>query len=154
MDIFDVSSLYNAGEGVWYKQNTSGTIPPGRTDYCTISVAAPDSSSYNIYVYGGRDPNTGTLYDEIYVLSLPSFTWIQIYHGQSPRFSHTCHLVGKRQMLTVGGNLSNNLTAGCDWHTKGVGMLDLTTNTWGSVYNAYAAPYEITQLIVDVIGGR
>jgi len=56
-------------------------------------------------------------------------------------------------MLTVGGNLNNNVTKGCDWETKGVAIMDMSSKTWGSVYDAYAAPYEVTQDIVDVIGG-
>jgi hypothetical protein len=56
-------------------------------------------------------------------------------------------------MLTVGGNLSSNITKGCDWETKGVAIIDLSTKTWGSVFNAYAPAYEVTQEIVDKIGG-
>jgi hypothetical protein len=105
------------------------------------------------YLYGGRDPTTNKLFDDIYILSLPSFTWVQMYSGNSPRWGHTCHLVAKRQLLTVGGNLNSNTTKGCDWETKGVGIMDLSTKTWGSVYNAYAAPYQVTQDVVDAIGG-
>jgi hypothetical protein len=76
-----------------------------------------------------------------------------MYSGDSPRYGHTCHLVGNRQLLTVGGALGTNITKACDWETKSVGIMDLSTNTWGSVYNAYAPAYEVTQVLVDVIGG-
>lgn len=105
------------------------------------------------YLYGGRDPTNGTLFDDIYALSLPSFTWVQLYEGSSPRYGHTCHVVGNRQLLTVGGNLSNNITKGCDWELKGVAILDLSTMDWGSVYNSFAPAYEVTPGIVSVIGG-
>jgi hypothetical protein len=93
------------------------------------------------------------MYDDMYILSLPSFTWVKMYSGESPRYGHTCHLVANRQLLTVGGALDLNFTKGCDWETKSVGIMDLSTKTWGSVFNAHAQPYEVTQDLVDVIGG-
>lgn len=45
------------------------------------------------------------------------------------------------------------MTKNCDWELKGVGILDLSTKTWGSVYNANAKAYTVTQEIVDKIGG-
>ena len=95
------------------------------------------------YMYGGRDA-ANNYFDEIWVLSLPSFSWTLVFSGKSPRFSHTCHLVGSRTMLTVGGLASVNQTQGrpginvspCDWEVKGVGVLDISSITWGSVYNA------------------
>jgi hypothetical protein len=153
VDVFDIASIYNNGNGAWYTQKTTGTTPEPRSDYCTIGISAPDNSSHNIYLYAGRNPNSGALYDDVYVLSLPSFTWIKIYKGTSPRFAHTCHVVGKRQMITTGGNINNTLNGVCDWHTAGVGVMDLTAGVWGSVYNAYADSYKVTQGVVDVIGG-
>jgi hypothetical protein len=70
-------------------------------------------------MYAGRDPtnvNRAVYYDDIYVLSLPSFTWIKVFSGKIPRFGHTCHLVGGRQMLTVGGHNKNPNS--CDWEKK------------------------------------
>jgi hypothetical protein len=93
------------------------------------------------------------MYDDMYILSMPSFVWIQMYKGESPRYGHTCHLIANRQLLTVGGSGSLNITKGCDWEYKGVGIMDLSTKTWGSVYNAHAAPYTLTQDIVDKVGG-
>jgi hypothetical protein len=154
VNIFDINTVYQRDPaGGWYTQNTTGKIPPPRIDACSLAVAAPDNSSYNIYLYGGRDPILGKMYDDIYILSMPSFTWQLMYTGQSPRYGHTCHLVGNRQMITVGGSLNLNITSGCDWETKGVGIMDLSTKTWGSVYNAKAPAYQVTKDTVDVIGG-
>lgn len=76
-----------------------------------------------------------------------------MYTGDSARYGHTCHLVGNRQMLTVGGSLNLNVTSGCDWEEKGVAILDLSTKQWGSIFNAKAPAYTVTQDIVNVIGG-
>jgi hypothetical protein len=154
VEIFDVGSLNNAStpNGVWYSQQTSGQAPAPRIDACAVAVAAPDNSSYNIYMYGGRD-GLNKYYDETWILTLPSFQWKLVNSGTSPRYSHTCHVVGNRQMLTVGGSDTSRLTAGCDWHTVGVGMLDMSAVVWGPTYNASAAPYQVPTDIVKMIGG-
>ena len=114
-------------------------------------------------MYGGRDgSNPPNYFDEIWVLSLPSFTWTKVYSGVSPRFAHTCHLVGNRTMLTVGGVAGATQMQGlyvpspppCDWETKGVGVYDISDLIWGSVYNANTPAYEVPNTVVATIGGR
>ena len=56
-------------------------------------------------------------------------------------------------MITVGGNLAANTTQTCDFHTTGVGILDLTANVWPTTFDPFAAPYQVAKVIVDVIGG-
>jgi hypothetical protein len=56
-------------------------------------------------------------------------------------------------LLTVGGSLSTNVTETSDWETKSVAIMDISTKQWGSVYNAYAAPYQVTSDLFAVIGG-
>ena len=77
---------------------------------------------------------------------------IQIYRGRSGRTAHTCHKVGSRQMITVGGLLYPNLTS-CDWESKGVAIYDLSTLNWGSVYSANAGAYQVPAPVVQSIGG-
>lgn len=153
--IFDVNSvLGNTTADGWYTQRTSGAAPDPRIDFCAVLVAAPDNSSYSIYIYGGWDPTLTHYYDEIWILTLPSFTWIHAYTGDSPRFGHTCHLVGNRQMITIGGLLQSNYsTTNCDWEYMGVAILDLSEFIWGSVFDANAAPYQVFSNISEVIGG-
>ena len=106
-------------------------------------------------MYGGRGLNgtANVFFDEIWVLSIPSFTWTKIYQGTSPRYGHTCHRVGTRTMLTVGGaeNIKYNQTP-CDWETKGVGVFDMTDLEWGSVYDANAPNYTLPNLVASTIG--
>lgn len=78
---------------------------------------------------------------------------MQVFTGTADRFGHTCHLVGNRQMITVGGIASPNITGTCDWEAMGVAVLDLTLMGWGSVFNSSAAPYQVNTMISDVVGG-
>jgi hypothetical protein len=156
VDIFDIGSYRSdpSKNGTWYQQKTSGEIPPPRIDSCTVVGSAPDNSSHNIYMFGGWDPTQiNKWYDEVYVLSIPSFTWVKMYYAESPRYGHTCHVVG-RQMITTGGrNIRRNVTNYCDWELHGIAVLDMPTMTWGSIFNATLGQYEVSADVVKKIGG-
>ncbi|KAF2465573.1 uncharacterized protein BDR25DRAFT_295165 [Lindgomyces ingoldianus] len=154
VDIFDIDSyLSNSStNGTWYRQNTTGDIPEPRIDFCTVVISAPDNSSHNIYLYGGHNPiGNDTAFDDVYVLSIPSFTWTAVFtNGGTPRWGHNCHIANKRQMITVGGNVTN---LKCDWERKGVAFLDMTSITWGSVFLTNATSYGVPQKVVAKVGG-
>lgn len=116
-------------------------------------------------MHGGYNPVQSIMYDDVYVLSLPSFTWTLLWSGTTPRFGHSCNTAGKRQMLRTGGSLDASLYAvetsaqvpdlasmQCDTK-EGVALFDLTALTWSSFYNAYASEYQLPQNVVDLIGG-
>ncbi|KAJ5733904.1 cell wall anchored protein [Penicillium malachiteum] len=152
VDFFDVASINTTNSSVnWYTQSTTGDIPDPRTDFCVIAASAPDNSSHNIYLYGGK--GNSTVYDQMYILSIPSFEWVKLYEGSSPRYGHTCHLVAQSQMLTVGGVEYEDITENCDWEDKGVAIMNLRDSTWGSVYNANAGEYLVPSKVYGVIGG-
>ncbi|KAF2116289.1 hypothetical protein BDV96DRAFT_491395 [Lophiotrema nucula] len=158
VDVFDIDSYLQdtSSNGTWYRQNTTGDIPAPRIDFCTTSISAPDNSSHHIYLYGGIDPNKGqdinAGYDDVYVLSIPSFTWTPIFqNGASPRWGHNCHVAGKRQMVTVGGNITN--TGICDWELKGVAFLDMSTATWGSVFLTNTSEFTVPKQVLPATGG-
>ena len=152
--VFDIASLQNSKtpDGVWYAQNTSGQAPAPRMHHCLIAVSAPDNSSHNIYLYGGTD-GAGTYFDEVWILSLPSFQWTKVFQGNSPRYGMSCHLVGNSQMLTVGGADSINLYDNCDWEIKGVAILNVSSIIWGSVFEANGADYRVPDQVVSLVGG-
>ena len=154
MDIFDIDSYLQdkPSNGTWYRQNTTGDIPAPRIDFCTVAISAPDNSSHHIYLYGGWNPlDNGTAFDDVYILSMPSFTWTAVFkNGGTPRYAHNCHIAAKRQMLTVGGNITS---AQCDWEKKGVAVLDMTTITWGSVFRTNTTAFEVPDKVLSVTGG-
>ena len=102
------------------------------------------------YVYGGFDGTfgpAGVQFDEVWVLSLPAFRWFKAdYTAVSPRMGHTCHVVGHRQLLTIGGvdPMQTDLVTvwkGPDRFSQGLGIFDMSAMTWASYYNASAAGY-------------
>lgn len=100
IDIYDI-----AGD-TWYKQPTLAG-PPQRALGCAVVAVAQDTSSYNIYYYGGYDGihQTQPFSDDVWVLSLPSFTWMKIYSGDSEhaRAGHRCVKPYPDQMIVIGG---------------------------------------------------
>jgi hypothetical protein len=115
-------------------------------------MSAPDNSSHHIYLYGGVDPITNTGFDDVLILTIPSFSWTNVWPvGEAPRWGHNCHVAGKRQMITVGGNNTNGLT--CDWEVKGVAVWELTTLTWGSVFMTNLTNFQVPQKVLGVTGG-
>ncbi|KAN0087217.1 hypothetical protein V8E54_000905 [Elaphomyces granulatus] len=103
--------VYDVANNQWYMQQTSGDIPPQLTLFCSVVAAAADNSSYNIYLYGGYDGRRSSKYasDDVYVLSIPSFTWVKVYSGTSThgRTGHKCVKVHPDQMecYDVFGNI-------------------------------------------------
>ena len=185
--------LYDVLSFKWYTQKASGTIPEMRSRFCSGVAWADDRSSYNMcvfrllllahfrtfffhsstntkkkicrYIYGGAGmpPNTAG-FDDIYVLSLPTFTWIKLYPndttsstGEYPHHSLSCnvHLDGS-QMLIIGGSFP--VSDMCDTPEQwGVHNLDMgRRNSDGAVWQLYDPAkkgYVVPWDIRNVVGG-
>jgi hypothetical protein len=61
------------------------------------------------------------------------------------RSGHSCVIVGKRQMLSVGGN--NDTWGRPDPFPQGLGVFDMTALTWGTNYDANAPAYDAPNVI-------
>ena len=99
------------------------------------------------FIYGGWDNNFSATENtdptDVYILTLPAFRWIRVTGSAPPRAGSRCQIVGKRQMLSVGGfdpTSSAEYTPADPW-TYGLGIFDMTDLSWGPHYNANAAPY-------------
>jgi hypothetical protein len=53
-------------------------------------------------------PNYTSGYDDVYILSMPSFVWIKMYPNttieQYPHHSSSCNVIDGSQMIIIGGN--------------------------------------------------
>ncbi|KAJ6257856.1 hypothetical protein Dda_7645 [Drechslerella dactyloides] len=163
IDVFDIKN------NRWTKQATSGETPKIRVNACAVVFSAPDNSSHNVYMYGGQNLQPAgqqTQYDDLWVLTIPSFTWIQINtKGKSnppARAGHTCHAY-RGQMLVVGGYTGSELS--CD---TGVYVFDATRLEWQTTFrggggtggdstNLIRPPneqlYGVPGLVVSEVGG-
>ena len=86
--------VYSIGDDLWYKETATGQVPESRRRFCAGVAWAEDRSSYNMYdnleqvekivltsfsyLFGGAAIGEGVGYGDVYVLSLPSFTWIKV----------------------------------------------------------------------------
>ena len=112
-------------------------------------------------MYGGRD-SANYRFAEVWVLSMPSFTWNLVTNvnnwGTVPRFAHTCHFVGNRTMLSVGGVFvfqdETSEDSGCDWATNGIWVYDTSNLVWSQGFNATTPAYEVPEALISTIGGR
>lgn len=120
-----------------------------------------------IFLYGGLashgKADTIEKSGAVFVLSLPSFTWVKQEDTPSfGRFFHTCNVIGNRQMAVVGGmteyvnnehfafDNDGNGQAADPWE-KGIGLFDLTEMAWKDGYDAEAEAYVTPQLVKDAI---
>ena len=138
MDVIDV---YDIANSTWYKQGTSGTSPPIRVDPCAVVAAAPDGSSFQVYLYGGQNLQpygSQVQYSDMWILTVPSFTWIQVnMDGQSQppaRAGHSCN-IWDGQMVVVGGYVGKDIP--CD--NPGIYNFNLSSLQWKDSFTSLSS---------------
>lgn len=99
--------IYDIASTKWYKQTATGEIPDMRRKFCGGVTWAQDKSSYNVYIYGGQGITNTTGYDDVYILTMPSFQWIKWYPTEAgpgnPHGISSCNVINSAQMLIIGG---------------------------------------------------
>ncbi|KAI9838189.1 MAG: hypothetical protein M1837_002618 [Sclerophora amabilis] len=161
--------IYDIESSTWFTVNATNEIPSLRTDACIGVSASPDDSSTQIYLYGGFDNNGNNAFDDVYILSVPSFRWIKAEGIDNPtaraspsvgRWAARCEMWGERQMFVIGGNVFRGtedvtVEAGCDSMATTIRLFDTASLTWLEKHNASARsqPYQVPKIVYDVIGG-
>ncbi|KDN61375.1 putative kelch repeat protein [Colletotrichum sublineola] len=135
-----------------YTQTTTGNGPTARRGFCSVGVNGTNGT-YEMgasFVFGGTNTDKRKTYDDVFVLSLPGFVWTQvIYDATNPRRHHSCAVVGRRQMLSVGGVDGVTGWSRADPWPQGLGLFDMTDWTWKTEYDADAKVYETPSTIQD-----
>ncbi|KAK4163993.1 hypothetical protein QBC43DRAFT_300683 [Cladorrhinum sp. PSN259] len=163
----DTIFLYDIANTKWYTQTTTGRTPEVRRRFCGGATWAQDQSSYNIYIYGGYAfPPETTGYDDIYVLTIPSFQWIRGPYpvgsnvsGPYPKNMASCNVVNNAQMLIIGGTYSNDTTFMCDveviggQHNMNFGEENPANAIWAE-YQPTLTTYAVPTFILSAVGGR
>lgn len=139
----------------WYSQETSGTPPDPRQSHCLVGVQGKNGT-YEIFMFGGtRKTAPAQTFDDVWILSLPGFAWTRagsIDRG-GPRSNHHCVVIGKRQMLSIGGGRDSDgfptVWTSPDSLPNGLAILDMTDLTWSSQYDAKAGDYESPKTVKE-----
>ncbi|KAL4767762.1 hypothetical protein BDW60DRAFT_199269 [Aspergillus nidulans var. acristatus] len=148
-------SVYDVAGDRWYNQNTTGDIPPQLTQFCSVYASASDGSSHNIYIYGGYDGLDERSHpsDDVYVLSVPSFEWIQLYDGNGTangRKEHKCVKPYPDKMLVLGGTHIGSSSCIPDI----IRVFNLNTGRFQDTYNPRDwDEYKVPDLVAGRIGG-
>jgi hypothetical protein len=134
----NVIDVYDIDSSTWYKQATSGPTPGIRVNPCAVAVSAADGTSTQVYMYGGQNLlpyGQQTQYDDMWILTIPSFTWIQVdttNQANPPgRAGHMCN-VWNSQMVVVGGYVGQELS--CD--SPGIYVFNTSSLEWENGYVA------------------
>lgn len=148
--------VYDIASEEWYLQNTTGEAPGQLTQFCSVMASAQDSSSHNIYIYGGYNGlDSGNVpSDDVWILSLPSFTWVKAYTGTAThgRSGHRCVAPYPDQMFVIGGvhqNQANCVDGGI------IQVFNLNTLEFQDSYDPDVwSEYEVPATLSQVIGGN
>lgn len=161
--------IHDIKNGRWYTQNTTGTIPAPRISFCTVVVPSQDKTSWNIFMHGGGtiEETSGDVYGDTWVLTLPSFQWMQVDTKGDKKFEHTCHVVKGNQLLVIGGRdkkqefigdpAANYTVDARDWSCARQGIfssLNLNTFTWEDALPTNPDQWEVNSMILGIIGGK
>ena len=152
--------VYDVDTGAWYTQDTTGGLPPASMQFCSV-VTTEDSTSFDIFAYGGYDGVTGAASDDVWVLSVPAFRWVKVYDGTSTplhaRSGHACSLPYPDQMLVFGGtNLGygHKYDTACIQDGSIVDVFDLIQLKWTKKYDpSHWSTYSRSQVITNAIAG-
>ncbi|KAM0347165.1 hypothetical protein ACHAPU_005106 [Fusarium lateritium] len=155
--------LYDVLSGKSYFQNATGDVPQSRRRFCAGATWSEDQSSYNIYLYGGAGEEEGSVgFDDIYILTLPSFTWIKMYPkgkaiGDYPHHSFTCNVVNEAQMIIHGGffPLNDDCDVPDQWglHDVSLGRQNKNKAPW-MLYDPDLTRYAVPTDVISVVGGN
>ncbi|KAK7522297.1 hypothetical protein IWZ03DRAFT_114691 [Phyllosticta citriasiana] len=152
--------IYDIASTKWYTQTASGDIPGMRRKFCGGATWADDHSSYNIYIYGGQGIDNVTGYDDVYILTLPSFQWIKWFPTEpgvgNPHGWSSCNVIDNSQMIIIGGwaTLNENCDAPTIWgtHNLNLGEDGPQKAKWDLFYPNITS-YDVPQDIVAAVGG-
>ncbi|KAH7329108.1 hypothetical protein B0I35DRAFT_473739 [Stachybotrys elegans] len=155
--------LFDVVSGKSYIQRATGRVPQARRRFCAGAAWAQDQSSYNIYLYGGGGQAQGSAgFDDIYVLSIPSFTWVRMWPetgnqtGEWPHHSLSCNIVREAQMIVHGGSfpLHSDCDSATQWglHNMDLGQQNQDNAVW-ALYDPSKSRYVVPDAVREVVGG-
>lgn len=162
-------NVYDIDTATWHNITAGGDIPQDRALFCTVVSSAPDDSSFQITLYGGWNKIDQLSFADTYILSVPSFQWINVTDSSSPdaniaddaqygRHYHECIVYKDRQMLVLGGKITENSsivnTRICSPDYPALRALDLSTLKWKDEWDSEPEDYVVPDTVRSIIGGE
>lgn len=154
--------VYDIASGTWFNVTATGDVPVGRINMCAGVSAAPDDSSFQITIYGGYNLRFGNPANDMYVLSVPSFQWINVTPQDADpygRWEHSCAVWNDAQMIVLGGLMKESTgngaivnANGCNASHPPLAIIDTTQFTFQTQFNPQRS-YSVPQAVYNVIGG-
>ncbi|MCJ1394522.1 hypothetical protein MMC18_007401 [Xylographa bjoerkii] len=163
--------IYDIATALWFNQSTTDDqgrsdhflwgydiygsgIPDKRYMMCAVVGAAPDESSYNIYIFGGF--NGTEMAGDLWVLTLPSAIWIRLYTADitnNPKTGSSCNLINDRYVLMAGGCWGTGIgnCASYGWDPL---LYDIVLGDWSWSYDPALEGYFVPDQVYNVIGGN
>ncbi|KIW15369.1 hypothetical protein PV08_05415 [Exophiala spinifera] len=148
--------VYDIGSNIWSLQPLSDGSPfPDKpiAQFCTVVASAADYSHHEIFVYGGWDSNNDTTpSSDVWILSIPSFTWIKAASSGregDPRIGHVCVTPYPDEMIVIGGTgfSESPLTT-----SRTVDVYNLSTLEWTGSYDPDVHDdYKPNQVVLNAI---
>ncbi|KAI0543483.1 hypothetical protein F4679DRAFT_568609, partial [Xylaria curta] len=160
--------IYDIFSNTWYQQTATGDLPDRRTEFCAGVSSAPDDSSFQITIHGGWDQLGGRAFNDVYVLSIPSFRWIRVDDSNNPdllgedqpgRNRQKCDVWNESQLIVTGGKITlgsgttTSLSETCNATYPPIKVLDTSTYTWRTEFDP-SVKYSVPDVVSAVIGGK
>lgn len=158
-----IISIYDIASSTWKTQKATskdGDTPRRPRAFCTAAMSAQDSSSHQIYFYGGDHDFREAAYlpyilNDVWVLTLPSFQFIKVGNSaETSRFLGTCAVISPQYLLAYRG--SSQEPDSLEAQNASLALLDLTDLKWKTEYTPAngSTVYNIPQRVIEVIGGE
>lgn len=152
--------VYDIGSDTWANQplDTNSQFPDlPLAQFCTIVASNKDGTQHDIFVYGGSDGNLTLPNSDVWILSIPSFTWIKADIGERAgvaRQRHTCISPYPDTMMVIGGTDLGGFALASN---QAVDVYNLNTLNWTGVYDPDPEThqeYQRNSAIEDIVSKR
>ena len=147
--------VYDVGSRQWSVQplNPSSQVPPKPlAQFCTTVASSADGSHHEIFVYGGWDSNGGEAQEDVWILTVPSFTWIKATPSGrqgTARQDHICVSPYPDQMIVIGGTGTSEAVPSFN---NSVDVFNLNTFNWTGTYDPTIHDvYKPNQAVLNVV---
>ena len=163
VDVLDIAT------DTWFSQPVTAheKFPADRIWYCSVAASAEDSSSHNIYIYGGGNTGNPPWFFDIIILTLPAFLLVSVYPSVDDTcpdntcelhqiFKHKCLKVHEKHMVAYhGSNFENR----CDNDPvlnkfQGMTIYDMSSLTWTTKVELENQKYFVPNVLHGIIGGK